>query len=182
MSQAGTVSSNTSITPRVLTTFQTDTGISIPQLNTIIILGEDTSNDNYNGIQVQSNPNLGDEIHIVLTNRVKGLATTFGAITQSVMSFTLGSFLRSFRFVVDVIGRNIANSETAGYTIFFTARADGLGNAFIVSQPFVDVDEDPAMVPCDVSVSVTGSSVSVNVTGTTGKTIDWRSLGTYIDV
>lgn len=167
-----------SLPPTVPTSFVTDDGTAIPAANVLNVNGATSSDDNPNGIETRANPNLSDNLEIVLTNRFTGTATSTNASVEDLVTFTLGATNLVYRFQFDVSGRDTATGDGIGYTLFASARTDGAA-ATVISTPFLDNDEDASLVTATADFVASGNDVILQVTGVAGQTINYRAVGSY---
>lgn len=169
------------IPPEVPEQFVTDNGTAIPVLNSLNVNGGSSSINNDNGIEAQANPNLGDNIDIVLTNRLIGAATSINASTENLITFPLANVEKCYRLECFVTGRDTVTGDGIGYTVLASARTDGI-NAAIIATPFVDNDEDASLVTASITLIALGNDIIVQVTGVTSQTIVYKCLFSYIEV
>lgn len=166
--------------PSVPTSFVTDDGTAIPAANVLNVLGNTTTGDG-DGLETIANPNLGDNIEIVLTNYLVGTGTSTNASVVDLVTLPLAATAASYRFRFDVTGRETTTGATVGYTFFASAKTTGLA-ATIVSTPFVDNDEDASVVTAQIDMVSSGNSVILQVTGVAALTIAYKAVGTYVVV
>lgn len=169
------------IPPEVPEQFVTDDGTAIPAANSLNVNGGTSSIDNTNGIETQANPNGGDNLDIVLTNRLTGSATSTNASVENLITFALGGTDASFRFNFLIAGRDTATNDSVGYTVFASAKTDG-ATASVVATPFTDNDEDPALLAATVNFVASANNVILQVTGVAGQTIAYKAVGSYVVV
>ncbi len=174
--------------PQIPTSFTTDyntafdnTGVSVPQANVENVIGGFSAIDNANGIATQANPDGGKNLLVLLTNRVRGAASSVNGATVNLITVPLGIVPAVYRFTVDIVGRDIASGDGAGYTFFGTIKTDGF-TATGIATPFIDEDEDTSLVLTVVGLGVSGNNGVLQVTGLAGKTIAYVAVGTYIKV
>lgn len=169
------------IPPVVPTSFVTDNGTAISVLNILNVNGGSTTVSNDNGIITEANPNLSDNLEIFLTNRLFGMVTADGTTTQSLITVPLADTPSVYRFQFDVTGRETTTGDGVGYTVFASARTDGT-NATIISDPFLDEDEDTSLIKAFIQFISSGNDVILLVTGVFGQTITYKAVGTYVVV
>lgn len=175
--------------PQVPTSFITDVannttsgpGTAIPSANNLEILGRDTTQDNVNGIRTDADPNNGNFLYVELTNRFHGSATTVGATTADVITFSLGAIPANFFFNFTTSVFNASTPAGAGYDTFTTVRTDGI-TAIIVGDTDAITHEDTALITTTAEVVVSGNTVIFRVGGVAGLTINWKVVGIYIEV
>jgi hypothetical protein len=184
MSQAGIVSSTAGPSPPVVPTqFTTDNGsIAIPVANNLNVLSNDTTDNNSNGIQTRAVAPNSDNLYVQLTNRITGTATTTDAVTtQTVYTFDMGATPATYLFEVRVVGYNVTNSLSAGYTSYRTVKTDGTTGTLISANPGI-ISEEGAMTGVLVTNGLSGNNLTLTVMGYNGDTIHWEALTSYIKV
>lgn len=181
MSQIYKTSSGGSLPPTVATSYVTENGTAIPSGNVLQVNADFISDDFTAGITTQAEPNLSNNLEIVLTNRLAGTATSINGSTEQLIGFSLGASAAVFRFDFTVTGRDTGSGDGVGYTVFGSAKTDG-ATATIIATPFIDNDEDSSLLTSSVSFTAASNTVSLNVTGVTGRTINYKSVATYVVV
>ena len=169
------------IPPSVPTSFITDNGTAIPAGNILNVNGIDSTEDNSNGIITRATPDSGNNLAVVLTNRIVGTGTSTNASVVNLATLALAASAKVYRFQFDVSGRDTTTGDGVGYTIYAYARTNGAA-ATIISTPFVDNDEDASLVLASADVVASGNSVILQVTGVAGLTINYSAVGTYVVV
>lgn len=159
--------------PQIPTQFVGNTGVAIPIGNILQILGDTTL-----GISTSAS---GNTVTITLDNALQGTATSINASTEDLITFTLQAIPSSYRFQFEVAGRDIGTNDCVGYTMFGSAKTDGI-NATIVASPFVDNDEDNSLISASISLIASGNDVILQVTGVIGQTINYKCSGSYVVV
>ena len=176
--------------PSVPTNFETDIGNSnpsvspgtaIPAANLIKILGRETSLNNDLGIQTDADPNNGNVIYVELTNRIQNTTTTNNNTPTTITSFSLGTTPGVYTFDVNIAAFDVTDSLGIGYSIFGTERSDGK-TAVIWGTPDKIVNEETGTSAADANIVASGNNVIIQITGITGKTINWNSISTYVFV
>lgn len=178
-----------SLPPSVPTSFVTDVrnntttspGTAIPAANILQVLGRSTTQDSVNGIRTDADPNNGNILYTELTNRLTGSVTSINAATQNLITFALGATAAVYRFKFEVAGRDTGTGDGIGYTMFASARTDGV-NATIIATPFIDNDEDASLLTATVNFVASVNNVILQVTGVAGETIAYKAVGTYVVV
>jgi hypothetical protein len=181
MSQIYKSSSGGTLPPTVATSYLTENGMAVPSGNVLKVYADTTSSDFTAGITTQASPNLGDTLEVVLTNRLTGTATSINGSTEQLISFALGGSAAVFRFDFSVTGRDTGSGDGVGYTVFGSAKTDGT-TATVIATPFIDNDEDSSLLTSSVSFTAASNTVNLNVTGVTGRTINYKSVATYVVV
>jgi len=174
--------------PQIPTSFTTNyntafdnTGISVPVANIENVVGSFSGIDNANGIATQANPDGGNNLLVLLTNRVRGSQSSVNGATINLIVVPLGAVPAVYRFQVDIVGRDTTSGDGAGYTFFGTIRTDGV-TATGIATPFIDEDEDASLVATDVGLGTSGNNGVLQITGIAGRTIAYVAVGTYIKV
>jgi hypothetical protein len=168
------------VPPAVPTSFVTNDGTATPDLNVLQVLGVNSTESDDDGILTRANP-PSNLVEIVLTNRLFGGGSTAGALTTDIITFPLAATAKSYIFEFKIIGREATSGDTVGYTIFGSAKTNGLV-ASIVETPYVDVDQDPALLAASIAFIASGNSVILQVTGVAATNITYKALGTYIEI
>lgn len=168
--------------PSIPTSFITDDGTAIPVANTLNIIGEDTSEDNDNGIQTAATPDLGDTVAVQLTNRMTASVNTTDGSTVLCLSFDLGATPATYAFSGTVCGYNVTTPGSHVTDFAFAARTDGtIADAF--GANFFNSFEEASMAASNVSIGDTGGTggneVEVFVIGIAGQTIHWSVVMQY---
>lgn len=166
------------VPPGVPTQFTADDAtIAIPAANNLNVFSRDTTDNNVNGVQTTADPNGSDNLYVELTNRVQGIASTSGAATAAIITFTptvVGTYSFEFRIAV----YNETSLLGAGYSLFGAIRFDGV-NSNICDIFDEIVNEEGTMTNLDIAVAVAGANVLVNGTGYLGQEINWAGVGLY---
>jgi hypothetical protein len=178
LSQAGTI--NVAGGGGGGTPVQTLTGNSggpvSPTANNINILGDDSTVNNTNGITVIGTPGTSTET-VTLTNRIQGTVTTVGATTSPIITFT-PTVIGTYSFEVRIAAYNTTASLGAAYSIFGSARFDGVNSNLI---DIVDkiTNEEGAMSAANATFTVSGANILINGVGYAAQTINWGAVGLY---
>lgn len=174
--------------PQIPTNFITDydaafgsPGSSVPAANIENVFGSFSAINNDNGIATRANPDGGNNLFVLLTNRVVGNQTSTNGSTIDLITVDLGVVAAVYRFQVEIVGRDTTSGDGAGYTIFGTVKTNGIA-ATIVETPYADVDEDASLLDSVVSLVASGNNGILRITGIVGKTIAYKAVGTYIKV
>lgn len=169
--------SSGNLPPQIPTSFVLDDGTSIPALNIENINGVDSIENNANGILTRASPNLSNNAQIVITNRLQGTVTTVGLVTTPFITFsptTIGTYAIECR----VAAYNTTASIGAGYSLFGTARFDGV-NMNLCGTPDRIVNEEGAMSSANATMTVSGSNILINGVGYAANTINWSGVGLF---
>ncbi len=168
--------------PAIPTSFSTDSGSAIPENNVLNVIGGSTSVSSDNGIRTIASPDLSDDLVVQLTNRITGSATSINGSTVTLFTFALDAVPTSYRFDFNIVGRETTTNETLGYKLLATFKTNG-SIATIIQTSWKDADEDLALSSGVVFIQSDGANnVLLRATGTEGKTINYKSVGTYIKV
>ncbi len=165
------------VPPAVATSYITDVNSpAIPIANVLNVLGNDTTENNANGIRTDGSSG-SNTLTVQLTNRLQGTTSTSGAVTAPIVSFTptvIGTYAIEYR----VAAYNTTTLLGAGYSVFGTARFDGV-NSNICGTPDKITNEEGAMSSANVTMTVSGSAILVNGVGYLAQNINWSAVGLY---
>lgn len=167
--------------PSVPTSFVTDSGTVIPAANIVNVNGGSTTANNDDGIQAIANPDLSNNLEILLTNRLTGTATSTNGSVENLVTFALGASVATYRITFDVSGRDTVSGDGVGYTLWGTVKTNGAA-ASIISSPFIDNDEDASLLGADITLIASGNNAILRVTGVAGRTINYKAVGQYVVV
>lgn len=168
--------------PDVPTSFITDDATTaIPAANILNVFGADTSENDLDGIRTTADPDNGNNLYIQLTNRLQGTATSTNASVEDLITHDLGLTAAVYRFEFKVAGRETTTGDGVGYSIFATAKTDGVAST-IVSTTFIDADEDAALLLSDIDLVSSGNDVILQFTGVAATTINLSAVGSYVVV
>ncbi len=166
--------------PQVPTSFVTQNGTAVPAANILLVDGFDSTENNANGIITKGGvvgTGTANEVDIVLTNRIQGTVTTAGAVTSAIVTFT-PTVIGTYSFEVRIAAYNTTASLGAAYSLFGSARFDGVNSNLI---DIVDkiTNEEGAMSAANSSFTVSGANILVNGIGYAAQTINWGAVGLY---
>lgn len=166
------------VPPAVPDQFTADDGtLGIPVANNLNLLSRDTTDNNNNGIQTTADPNGSDNFFIELTNRVQGTATTVGAGTGDIITFT-PSVIGTYSFEFRIAAYNTTSLLGAGASIFGAIRFDGVNTN--ICDLFDEINNDEgAMSGTDLAVVASGANMILRATGYAAQTINWGAVGLY---
>jgi hypothetical protein len=185
LSQIYKSSASGPVPPDVPTSFVTQDGTAVPTANILLVDGFDSTENNDNGIITKggvAGTGTSNEVDIVLTNRITGSATTTDGTTPvNLYTFSLGATPGTYLFTTNVVGYDITDLKGAGYASYRCVRTTGAAGVLIDAQ-ISSLSEETPFTDAEVSNNIVGNSVTVTVTGVTGKTIDWYVLTTYVFV
>lgn len=180
MSQAGTIDpSSGPFPPTVPQQFTADDGtVGIPVANNYNILSRETIDNNLQGIQTTVDANGSDNHYIELTNRISGFISTNDATPTTIITFDLGATAGLYFFLGNVEAYNTTDVAGAAYSFQSGVRTNGAAGTEIGTE-LKNEFEDAAMSSADITVSIVGNDLIVQVTGVALKAINWRALVTY---
>lgn len=168
-----------SLPPTVATTYTADDAtIATPAANNLNVFSNDTTANNANGIQSTAS---GSTVFYQLTNRLQGTGSTVGAVTTDLVTFSLGSTPATYVIEANFSGFESTTPAGAGYSLFGTVRTTGAA-ASLVGTPDKINNEDAALTSCNADIVVSGNNLILRVTGTTGLTVNWSTVGYYVKV
>lgn len=178
MSQAGIINTTSGpVPPTVPTSFVTDINSpSIPIANVENVFGGDVTTNNNNGIQTDGSSG-SNTLTVQLTNRLQGTTTTVGAVTSAMVTFT-PTVIGTYAIEARVAAYNTTSTIGAGYSIFGTARFDGV-NSNLCGTPDKIINEEGAMSSANVTFTVSGANILINGVGYALQTINWSAVGLY---
>jgi hypothetical protein len=145
----------------------------------INILGDDSTSNNINGLTVVGNA-ATNTLTVTLTNRIQGSVTTNDATPTTLITFVLPS-TGTYAFDINVSAYNTTDVLGAAYSVFVGVRSSA-GVAAKLNLEDKIVNEEAGMAACDASISISGNSLLLQVTGIAAKTINWNAVGTYVFV
>ena len=166
----------TGSSPAVPTSFNTDSGTATPVANTLNILGNDTTDNDIDGITTTGS---GSTVSVLLTNRLQGSGSTTGATTADLITIALGASAAVYRLEFKVSGRDTTSGDGVGYSVLTSIRTDGV-TATVIQSPFIDTDEDASLTGANIDFIASGNNGILRVTGVALRTINYQSVGYYI--
>lgn len=168
------------IPPIIPTSFVTQDGTAIPDSNILIINGNDSTQNNSNGIITKggvAGTGTSNEVDVIITNRIAGSTSTIGAVTNAIVTFPL-TVIGTYAIECRISAYNTTATLGAGYSLFGTARFDGV-NANLVGTPDKITNEEGAMSSANITMTVSGANVLINAVGYAAQTINWSAVGLY---
>ena len=166
--------------PDVPLNFQTQNGTATPAANLLIVNGNDSTENNNNGI-ISKGGVVGtstiNEVDLVLTNRIKGTVSTSGAVTSAIATFT-PTVIGTYSCEIRVAAYNETASLGAGYSIFGAVRFDGT-DCHLCGTPDKIVNEEGAMSSANVTLTVSPASIVLSGVGYAAQEINWSAVGLY---
>lgn len=170
-------------TPSVSTSFQTQDGTAVPAANILIVNGFDSTENNVNGIITKGGvvgTGTANEVDVVITNRLQGTVTTNDSTPTAIITFT-PSVVGTYAIEARIAAFNTTSTLGAGYSVFGTIRwsAGGGGTATLCGSLDKIINEEGAMSSANITMTVSGASVSINAVGYAAETINWSAVGLY---
>lgn len=107
-----------------------------------------------------------------------GTATSTNASVENIITVPLGPVEACYRFSFEISGRDTTTNNCVGYTVKGSAKTDG-SIATIVGDPYIDSDEDTALIDADIDLIVSGNNAILQVTGVTSQTILYKATGKF---
>ena len=178
-----TLTSSGPIPPNIPTSFTTQNGTATPAANILIINGFDSTENNDNGIITKGGvvgTGTSNEVDVVITNRIQGAVTTADATPTTIITFPLTA-IGNYAFDINISAYNTTDTTGASYSLFVGVKSVG-GVATKLNLEDKIVNEEITMIPCNTSITASGNSVLVQVTGIAAKSINWNAVGTYVYV
>lgn len=166
------------IPPDVPEVFPTDVNSpAIPAANILNVFGGDTRSDNDFGIRTDGSSG-SNTLTVQLTNRVRGTVTTTDATPTAVITDVLTATPGVYEITGTVVAYNLTDTAGASYSVTSGIRSTGAASIEIGTEVTSNFEE-VAMINADVTVTVSGNNIVINVIGIAGKTINWNALFTY---
>lgn len=178
MSQSGVLRVSTGVLPPVVPIqFTTDDGAAIPSMGNLNVFGIDSTENNANGILTRANPNLSQNLDIIITNRIQGIVTTIGAATSPIITFS-PTVIGTYAIEIRISAYNTTSILGSGYSVFGTIRFDG-ANSNLCGTPDKITNEEGTMTSANCTMTVSGGNVLINGVGYAAQTINWSAVGLY---
>lgn len=177
MSNAFLLTSANNLPPVVATSYVTDDGTAIPAANVLNVNGLDSIENDTDGIITRADPNLSNNLQVILSNRISVTATTVGATNQLVTLMTPTS-ATAVTFRTLITAYDAVNDEATGGELLGLARALA-GTATVVGTNDAFDEADVALGTADWDVVATGANLQVSFTGVAGRTLIWHALFDY---
>lgn len=191
MSEFHIISTSAPPPPSVPTSFQTDSGTSVPLANIEIFHGYDSQENNPFGITVKGGTSAGNppgsgvsnEVDYYLTNRLHGsVNTTVAPSTATLITFNTPLTVGCYKLTIEIAARNVTTvTSGAGYLLEGTVVANGLGNLLTVGTPVRIMNGDATVFDVNlVDVIISGANIHVDVTGVAGNSINWVGVLKFV--
>lgn len=166
------------IPPTIPTTFVTDVNSpAIPAANILNVLGNDTTENNANGIRTDGSSG-GNTLTVQLTNRLQGNTTTVGAVTGNVVTFALGATPGTYAVEARISGFESITPAGVGYSLFGSIRTTGAAATIVGTVDRIN-NEEAALVAATATMIASGNNLIIQVTGVAGLTINWSAVALY---
>lgn len=158
---------------------------AIPSGSNLNIIGGESIINTMHGIRTDGSSG-SNTVTIQLTNRLSGSVTTTNATPAAVITFpmtagNLGSSTGVCTFDIQIAGYNLTDKQGVGYFISGSILTFG-GSTSIIGIPDKVVNEGTGQTAADANLIASGNNAIIQVTGIAAKTIDWRSVATYVFV
>lgn len=166
--------------PTVATSYVTQNGTAVPAANVLIVNGFDSSENNVNGIITKggvAGTGTANELDVIVTNRLQGTVTTVGLTTSPIITFT-PTVIGSYTIECRISAYNTTSSLGAGYSLFGTARFDGVNSNLCGTVDRI-VNEEGAMSSANATFTVSGADIIISAVGYAAQTINWSAVGLY---
>lgn len=169
-----------SLPPVVPTSFNTQDGTGVPAANVLIINGDDSTENNANGIISKGGvvgTGTANEVDIVLTNRLVGSVTTAGLVTSAIITFT-PTVIGTYTIECRISAYNTTSSLGSGYSLFGSARFDGV-NSIVCGTVDRIVNEEGTMSSANATFTVSGADIIISGVGYAAQNINWNAVALY---
>jgi hypothetical protein len=151
-----------------------DATIAVPSGNNLNLFSNDTTENNSNGLRSTA---ALSTLTYQLTNRLQGTTSTSGAVTSPIITFT-PTVIGTYAIEIRVAAYNTTSSLGAGYSIFGTARFDGV-NSNLCGTPDKIINEEGVMSSANCTMTVSVANILINGVGFAGNDINWSAVGLY---
>lgn len=163
--------------PVVPTSFVTDDGTAIPAANILNVNGVDSRENNVNGIVTRANPDLSDNLEIVVTNRLQGTLTTTDDTPTPIITFT-PTVVGTYTIETRIAAFNTTSTLGSGYSLFGSARYNGVTSTLCGTADRI-VNEETGMEDASATFTVSGANININAVGLPAATINWSAVSLY---
>lgn len=169
------------IPPTIPTAFITDDGTAIPAANILNVNGLDSIENNNNGILTRADPNLSNNLQVILSNRIVITTTTSdGAGQTQIINVLTPPISTGLTFKMRVNGYDSTNNETSGGELVGAGRVSAGGVLVIIGTNDTFLQEDVALNTTNWDVVDNASPIlQATFSGIAGRTIDWVALFEY---
>jgi len=166
--------------PVVPTSFQTQNGTGVPAANILIVNGNDSTENNVNGIITKGGvvgTGTANEVDVVITNRIQGSTSTVGAATSTIFSFS-PAVVGTYAFEIRIAAYNTTSLLGSGASLFGAIRYDGAN--VNICDLFDEINNDEgAMSGTDLAVTAVAGTMNLQAKGYLAQTINWSAVGLY---
>lgn len=164
------------VPPTVATSYVTDVNSpAIPVANVLNVLGNDTTVNNDNGIRTDGSSG-SNTLTVQLTNRLQGTVTTANNTPTPIITFT-PTVIGTYAIEIRIAAYNTTSSLGAGYSLFGSARFDGVNSNLCGTADRI-VNEEGAMSSDNVTFTVSAANILINAVGY-AENINWSAVGLY---
>ncbi len=176
MSQIYKNSLSSPVPPTVPTSFTADDAtISIPSANNENLFSRDTSDNNDNGIQTTTDPNLSANHYTELTNRQTGTVTTADATITPIITFVIPAVAGTYYIWGSVQAFTLTGPAGGAYSFSGGYLTNGAAVTELGTE-FQDTFESASFVTADIFLDPSGNNVILSVQGIAATTIDWNAI------
>lgn len=175
------------IPPIIPTSFVTDDGTAIPAANILNVDALDSIENDDNGILTRANPDLSNNLQIILSNRGTSqvqttdatLTTGFTFATPTDLTVSIQGFVTARVSATTEPGVTVGDS---GSYFYFAAFKNLAGAAVEVGTEYPTTFEDDSLMDADIFVIASAGNVVVQVQGIPNTTIEWDIFFEYRQV
>lgn len=169
------------IPPTVATVYHTDNGNAIPAANILNVYGDYTETNNDNGVRTTGS---GDTVTVELTNRIVGTTITDDNAPKVCLTVPLGADPGTYYISGTIVAYDVTDALSIAFPLEGVVRTDGaagyvVAGSGIINQ-FQEIDGLQSTVDTNALVGVVDNNGVVIVIGLPGKTINWKTIVTYI--
>lgn len=120
-------------------------------------------------------------ITFTLDGYTKGTGQTIGAATVDLITIALGATPTTYIVEAKIAGFEATTPAGCGYNIICTSRTTGAASSLVGTQDKI-VEEEAALVGCDVNFVVAANNLILRATGTAGLTVNWSATANRVGV
>jgi hypothetical protein len=142
----------------------------------INLLGGSTNSFTEAGIEVLGTTNTET---ITLTNRQSAQITTTNATPTTILTFSLGSTAAVYSFEGFTSGRATSSGDGASYFFYACFKTNGTTATEVGSESPTYFEDASFIATGNTTLSASGNTAIVQVTGVAATTIDWDAILTY---